>query len=133
MANTEKTTLGGIGEDIASDFLKKKGYRLIARNFREKYGEIDIISIAPDKTLVFVEVKTMAAMSSGEALIPEDQMTSAKLTKFRRIAQIFAASHLDLIKEKSGWILDLITISVPRKGTGDFDFENAVIGHYENI
>jgi len=128
-----KSILGNLGEDIACEYLKKKGYRILTRNYRKKYGEIDVISVAPNKTLVFVEVKTMAAISDGEALVPEDQMTSAKLIKFRRVAQMFAASHLDLISEKSGWQLDLVTISIPRNGTGDFDFKNPIVGHYENI
>src|SRR4051794_7727576 len=45
------------GEDLAAKFLKEKGYKIIDRNFRKGYGEIDIIA-TKDKTLVFVEVKT---------------------------------------------------------------------------
>ena len=133
MVNTNKSILGSLGEDIACNYLKQKGYQILGRNYRKKYGEIDIISIAPNKILVFVEVKTMAAMTSREMLVPEDQMTSAKLIKFRKIAQAFAASHPELINEKFGWRLDLVTISIPRKGTGDFDFNNPVISHYENV
>lgn len=128
-----KSVLGNLGEDITCEYLKKQGYHILARNYRKKYGEIDVISVAPNKALVFIEVKTMIASSSGEKLVPEDQMTSAKLIKFRRVAQMFAASHPDLISEKSGWRLDLVTISIPRKGTGDFDFNNPVISHYENV
>ena len=133
MTNTNKSILGNLGENSACEYLKKKGYSILARNYRKKYSEIDIVSVAPNKTLVFVEVKTMAAVSSGEALTPEDQMTSAKLRKFRRVAQMFAASHPDLIRERTGWRMDLVTVSIPRKATGDFDINNPVIGHYENV
>lgn len=133
MANTSKSILGNLGEDIACEYLKKKGYSILARNYRKKFGEIDIISVGPNKTLIFIEVKTMIASSSGEALKPEDQMTSAKLIKFRRAAQVFAAAHQELISEKLGWRLDLVTVSIARKGTGDFDFKNPVIGQYENV
>ncbi len=51
------TEIGRYGEDVATEFLEKKGYRIITRNFRAGRNEIDII--AEDKNdLVFVEVKT---------------------------------------------------------------------------
>lgn len=133
MTNTNRGTIGKLGEDIACDYLKKKGYRILGRNYREKYGEIDIVATAPDKTLVFVEVKTMTAPSSSEGLAPEDQMSSAKLKKSRRIAQIFVSSHSDLVSEDRGWQLDLLAISMNRKGTGETDEKSFVITHYENI
>ncbi|OJF76047.1 MAG: YraN family protein [Treponema sp. CETP13] len=48
---------GDAGEDKAVEYLKKKGYEIITRNFRTRYGEIDIIAYK-DNILVFVEVKT---------------------------------------------------------------------------
>lgn len=128
-----KATIGKLGEDIACDYLKKRGYHILVRNYREKYGEIDIVAIASDKTLVFVEVKTMMASGPSEGLTPEDQMSSAKLKKSRRIAQIFASSHSDLICEDQGWRLDLLAIIINRKGTGEIDDKSFVSTHYENI
>jgi putative endonuclease len=133
MANTNKSIIGGIGEDIACGYLKKNGYRILGRNYRKKYGEIDIVAIAADKTVVFVEVKTMTASTGGDGLTPEDQMSSAKLKKTRRIAQIFAAAHPDLVSEDSGWRLDLIAITLRRKGTGEIDTKDSQITHYESI
>ena len=50
-------TLGKDGEDIAAVFLEKKGFRIIEKNYRTAFGEIDII--AQDRgVIVFVEVKT---------------------------------------------------------------------------
>ncbi|MFA4842357.1 MAG: YraN family protein [Candidatus Omnitrophota bacterium] len=48
---------GSRGEDVAADFLKKEGYKILARNYRTKMGEIDIVARDND-TLAFVEVKT---------------------------------------------------------------------------
>ena len=56
---TLRSELGRQGEDIACDFLKENGFLILLRNFREKWGEIDIIARDKDKTLVFVEVKTV--------------------------------------------------------------------------
>lgn len=58
--------LGKFGEDIATEFVSKKGYKIIERNFECKQGEIDIIAL-DKKELVFIEVKTRTDMSYGEA------------------------------------------------------------------
>lgn len=58
------TKLGKLGEDCAVRLLKEKGYKILERNFRTKFGEIDIISQDKD-TLVFVEVKTRSTTKYG--------------------------------------------------------------------
>ncbi len=126
----DKSTVGKLGEDIACNYLKQKSYRILARNYRRKWGEIDIVAEAPDKTLVFVEVKTMIAGDSKESLVPEDQMTRAKVTKFKRIAQTLAISHPNLIHEDKGWRMDLLAISLDKLERKEPNF---VVTHYENI
>ena len=124
---TQKSELGREGEDFATEYLKRKGYGVIERNKREKWGELDIVVIAPDKTLVFVEVKTMRP----GILKPEDQMSGAKMKKFRRTAEIYAGSHEELISDKRGWRLDLVALVKKSNGFAEADaFE---IRHYENI
>ncbi len=56
-----------IGENAAAEFLKKKGYVILERNFRKGYGEIDIIAVKKG-TLVFVEVKTRSSDKFGTPL-----------------------------------------------------------------
>lgn len=73
--------LGKIGEDAVASYLKSKGYIIIKRNWKEKYGEIDII--AEDKSnIVFVEVKTrtVGALVSGEEAVDENKMRKVKNT-----------------------------------------------------
>ena len=53
-----RLTLGRAGEEQAAAFLTRKGYRIAARNYRAKVGEIDIIAWQDSHTLAFVEVKT---------------------------------------------------------------------------
>lgn len=55
---------GRSGENLAEKFLKKTGYKIIEKNFKTKFGEIDIISKDKD-TIVFVEVKTRRDSSFG--------------------------------------------------------------------
>ncbi len=119
---TYRQEIGRIGENFAAEYLKRRGYRIIDRNKNRKWGELDIIAVAPDKTLVFVEVKTMRV---GD-LRPEDQMTSSKIKKFKRAAQIYSASHEELVDERKGWRLDVIAL------TG-YDEEKFEVSHYENI
>jgi|SRR3989344_2563498 len=61
-----------LGEKLAGEFLEKQGYKIIERNFRKGYGEIDIIAL-DKKTLVFVEIKTKTSNAFGtpfEAITP---------------------------------------------------------------
>ncbi len=57
--------LGDLGERIACDFLKKKGYKILAKNYRIKRGEIDIVA-EKGSAIVFVEVKTRKKRNHGE-------------------------------------------------------------------
>ena len=58
--------LGKTGEQISAEYLTKKGYKIIEKNFECCFGEIDIIAIDKNE-LVFIEVKTRTDMSYGEA------------------------------------------------------------------
>lgn len=60
----DKLAIGRMGEDAAAKALKKNGYGIVAKNFRCRFGEIDIIA-KDGKTLVFVEVKTRASDAFG--------------------------------------------------------------------
>ena len=121
----DNISLGKTGENLAYEYLVKKGYRIIERNYRTKWDEIDIISKAKDGTLVFVEVKTLKGNPAG--LMPEDNLTVAKYKKISRACQLFAAQMPELIKENRGWRIDLIAISFENEG------KTNEIRHYENI
>jgi putative endonuclease len=61
------TTTGAQGEEIAVRFLAKKKYTIVQRNYRCRYGEIDIIA-RRKKILIFVEVKTRRSYAFGSPL-----------------------------------------------------------------
>jgi putative endonuclease len=61
MADTDNQKLGKLGEDIAADFLKKNGYKIIKRNIHLSKNELDIIA-EDDNYIVFVEVKTRSCL-----------------------------------------------------------------------
>ena len=78
---------GNLGENLATDYLKKHGCKIIERNFRTRFGEIDLIYLSPDRqTLIFVEVKTKTGNQFGS---PEDMINRHKLTQVYRMSQIY--------------------------------------------
>ena len=78
-----KIELGKSGESLIADFLIKKGYEILARNWRIKGGEIDLIALAPNGVIVFVEVKSRSSQAFGnplEAITPEKQSRLIRLS-----------------------------------------------------
>lgn len=61
---TQSSELGKLGEELAERFLKKLGYKILNKNFRTRYGEIDIIA-KDKKRIIFVEVKTRSCDDYG--------------------------------------------------------------------
>lgn len=66
-----------LGESASCRYLEKKGYKILERNFRKGYGEIDIIAVQKN-TLVFIEVKTRSSEKFGT---PFEAISSWKLRK----------------------------------------------------
>ncbi|MBI4058025.1 YraN family protein [Candidatus Microgenomates bacterium] len=80
---------GKLGEEYAVKLLKAHGYKILTRNFRSKFGEIDIVALEGD-TLVFVEVKTRWGSRFGN---PEEAVTPRKLAHLTRAAHYFKLLH----------------------------------------
>jgi putative endonuclease len=83
----ERLQFGREGESAAVSFLKKKGYRILEKNFRSKVGEIDIIA-EQDGVIVFVEVKARTDHEFGH---PLNALTPKKQKKIIQTAQSFLA------------------------------------------
>jgi putative endonuclease len=75
-------SLGNRGEDLAIQFLKKQGYKIIERNYKTLLGEIDIIAQDGNK-LVFVEVKTRTTDAFG---FPFESVNKRKREKLKKLA-----------------------------------------------
>lgn len=76
--------VGNYGENLSSEFLKRNGYSILSRNFRNKCGEIDIIC-KKDDLIIFVEIKSRYSSSYGhptEAITYSKQKQIIKLCKF---------------------------------------------------
>ena len=81
--------LGRRGERAAEKYLRRNGYRIVARNFRAAGAEIDIVAMDGD-TLVFVEVKTRRSHDAGA---PEEAVDERKQKQIRRAAEMFATRY----------------------------------------
>lgn len=109
-----------LGEDLAADFLSKKGYRIIDRNFRKGYGEIDIIAVK-GKVLIFIEVKTRKSLLFGGA---KEAIREVKIRKLTRTAQFYKMLHPELPETLR---IDAVFIQLSTEN----NIEN--IEHIENI
>lgn len=82
-------TRGQLGENIATEYLLKKGFRLIEKNYHSRFGEIDII-MCDDKYLLFVEVKLRKNSKYGT---PAEYVTESKQQKIILTAQSFLSEN----------------------------------------
>lgn len=77
--------LGRRGERIAAWYLRLRGYRILARNYRTPYGELDLVARQGDE-VVFVEVKTRTARTYG---YPEEAVHAGKLRHIVAAAEVY--------------------------------------------
>jgi putative endonuclease len=80
MKNLFRKLLGDRGERAAVKFLKKQGYRILAKQYRNNFGEIDIIAEQAGTT-VFVEVKTRTSSNDGQPFEAVDRQKQQTLTR----------------------------------------------------
>ena len=83
---------------MACEYLVSKGFKILGRNYRITFGEIDIIAKKKwrlfgekDKTIHFIEVKTI--LDKGEGYFPEDRVDWKKQKKLRQMAQIWLKNN----------------------------------------
>ena len=118
--------VGAIGEDAAAQFLRKKDYQILERNFHTRWGEIDIIAREKRKDpifpkFVFVEVKTKTGDQYGE---PWEMINRNKYQQVKNMAQVYLTKNglgevpcrIDVI---GGWL--------------DLEHEVEKIKHWENV
>lgn len=110
----EHIKLGFSGEEIAAGFLKKNGYKILARNYKSKLGEIDIIARDKD-TLCFIEVKTRSSILFG---LPQEAVFKSKQKQISRAALIFLKKN-KLFDEKARF--DVVSVVYPARGEPEID------------
>lgn len=87
MRSADRT--GQAGEEYAARYLTRRGWRILARNFRVRQGEIDLIA-ANDRFVAFVEVKSRASNRFAAAC---EAVTPAKQRRLIAAAELWLAQH----------------------------------------
>ena len=100
-----KKNVGDIGEEFAAKMLENAGYRIIARNYATKQGEIDIIAIK-DGVIHFVEVKTRTGFQYG---YPSDAVTKTKQDRIRKAAKQYLNNRRLVWKSVSFDVYEIMT------------------------
>jgi len=95
--------LGKTGEEAAVSFLKDNGYKILARNYKTKIGEIDIVAKDKD-TFAFIEVKTRHSDRFGE---PFESVVKSKQRQISKAALVFLKEN-NLLEKKARF--DVVSI-----------------------
>lgn len=120
--------LGDIGEKIASQYLEKKDYKILDRNYSPKWvsgpmrGEIDIIA-KKESTISFIEVKTLKD-NFNKDISPEQKVNSEKQRKILKTAENWLMEKK--IPLDSKWQIDVISVEI------NSDLNKAKIRHFQN-
>lgn len=114
-----RAAVGRFGEDVAVRYLEEQGYRVVARNWRCRYGELDIVAEDGD-CLVVCEVKTRRSAAFGPA---RGAVDAAKLARLRRLAAAWLAD------QERAWPrvrIDVVAITTAPSGPPSVDHLRAV-------
>ena len=111
MTRTEsRAEIGALGEQVAVDYLQGLGLVVVARNWRCRYGELDVIAVdEAARAVVFVEVKTRTTDLFGGVA---EAVTPAKVRRLRRLAGLW------LSQQNAGWAavrIDVVTVRIGRR------------------
>jgi len=122
---------GAIGELVARNWLKNKGYSIVADNYQKKWGEIDIIAKL-GKVIHFIEVKAVSydskadleQYSGGDYWRPEELVHPKKLLKIQRTIESWLIEN----NHKGEWQIDIAAVRlVPSEKYATVDWINNVI------
>lgn len=105
---TYQKEIGDIGEGIAAEYLEGLGYQLLDRNYKTRYGELDLIMM-DSEDIVFVEVKTRTSDTFGT---PESSISAGKLERLQNAALLWLQEHLEASDD---WRIDVIAIVIDRQ------------------
>ena len=107
---TAKQRTGKRGEEVAVRYLLRRGYKVLARNFRSPFGELDIIAQDKD-TLVFVEVRTGGSRRIHD---PEETIGPQKQKRIARTAQFYIQTHH--LEDQWAARFDVVAVEEGEKG-----------------
>ena len=110
--NLDRKRIGMLGETIASEYLQRKGFKILDRNYRKPWGEIDIIA-ERDEIVRFIEVKSVSRESLPDIsremdYRPEELVDVRKLRKLARTAQLY----MEVMRDEREYQIDVIGVII---------------------
>ncbi|MCX6740639.1 MAG: YraN family protein [Candidatus Parcubacteria bacterium] len=117
---SDKIKIGSFGQDLAKNYLLKRGYRIYGENFRILEGELDLIA-AKDGQLIFIEVKTRLSNKYG---LPEEAVDKKKLAKMQEAAFKYMTKQGF---NSDNYRYDLVAVLIDKAE------RKAIIRHYKSI
>ena len=118
----EAVSIGSAGEDAAAVFLERHGFRIIGRNYRKPYGEIDIVA-SRERIVHFIEVKTSKFFENSD-FTPEIRVNARKIKAIKRICETFLREGK--FSDEQRWQIDVVSVIL------DDMLEVKEIRHIEN-
>jgi putative endonuclease len=117
MATSIHLSIGRLGENIASGYLQNRGYAIRCRNYRKKWGELDIVAYK-DNVLHIIEVKSgswngILPVDGEDMYRPEDHMHARKLARIGRALQTYLIEYP--LQEHEQWTVDLVVVLIHRE------------------
>jgi putative endonuclease len=99
MPDGRPTTIatGADNEDVAETYLRRRGYRIIERNFKTKIGELDIVA-RDGGVLCFVEVRSRTNPKFGDAIETVDHIKRARISRMAQLYLTWRRPELDLVR-----------------------------------
>jgi putative endonuclease len=107
--------LGQLGEQLAADHLEARGLQIVERNFRTRYGELDLIA-ADDASLVFCEVKARIVRGDPGPLGPFASIGPRKRRQVRLMARLWLAARSDRRSRPAELRFDAIGVTLDPSG-----------------
>jgi putative endonuclease len=107
----QRQRLGARGEQLVAEWYTARGYRIVARNWRCREGEIDLVVWSRRGDLVFCEVKTRSSVRFG---VPAEAVTPVKQRRLRVLAARFLAAHGQAVAGRRGLRFDVASVTTGR-------------------
>ena len=113
----DKVKVGPLGEELVVRFLMKRGFKILDRNFRRKWGELDVVA-EQNGNIHFIEVKAFqhndalygVSTETHDSLRPEDNVHPQKLKRLGRAVQTYLmARH---VSDETPWQFDVVTVHI---------------------
>ena len=116
----KRQKIGEFAEKMVAEYLKDKNYKIVERNYRKPWGEIDIIAKIGD-ILVFVEVKANSQEFRSKDFSPEMRVDQEKIRKIIRTAKTYMGDG-DI-----SWRIDIVSVTFIKSE------DKAKITHFKNV